>query len=124
MIDTEGAFSGFSVTDIDEAREFYGAVLGFKVHTSELGMLVITLASGGRILLYPKRDHVPATYTVLNIPATDVRATVAELTAAGVVMQRYPGMPQDDDGVMRAHGPEIGWFTDPSGNVISVVEDV
>lgn len=124
MFDTSKAFSGLSAPDLDAAEAFYAGVLGLDVSRSEMGMLVIALASGGHILIYPKPDHVPATFTVLNFPVSDVRAAVAELTAAGVTMERYEGMPQDDDGVMRAHGPEIAWFTDPAGNVLSVVEDV
>ena len=87
-------------------------------------MLVITLGSGGQILVYPKADHIPASFTVLNFAVADVRAAVADLTAVGVIMERYEGLPQDADGVMRAHGPEIAWFTDPAGNIISIVEDV
>lgn len=124
MFDTTRAFSGFSVKNLDAAEAFYGGTLGLAVERNEMGMLVITLGSGGRILLYPKRDHVPATFTVLNFPVADVRSAVADLTAAGVAMKYYEGMPQDADGVMRGHGAEIAWFTDPAGNVISVVEDV
>ncbi len=124
MFDTSGAFSGFSVTDVEEAREFYGGLLGLDVHITETGMLIIALASGAHILLYPKHDHVPATYTVLNFAVEDVGAAVAELTAVGVAMLHYPGMPQDADGVMRGNGPEIAWLSDPSGNVLSVVENV
>ena len=124
MFDTTKAFSGLSADNLDAAEAFYGGVLGLAVERNDAGMLVITLGSGGRILVYPKRDHVPATFTVLNFPVADVHAAVADLVALGVTMQRYDGMPQDADGVMRAHGPEIAWFTDPAGNVISVVEDV
>lgn len=124
MFDTSKAFSGLSADDLDAAEQFYGGVLGLDVTRNDSGMLVIMLGSGGQILVYPKLDHTPASFTVLNFAVADVRAAVADLIAAGVIMQRYEGMPQDADGVMRAHGPEIAWFTDPAGNIISVVEDV
>lgn len=124
MFDTSTAFSGLSADDLDAAERFYGGILGLDVNRNDSGMLVITLGSGGQILVYPKADHIPASFTVLNFAVADVRAAVADLTAVGVIMERYEGMPQDADGVMRAHGPEIAWFTDPAGNIISIVEDV
>ena len=116
------AFSGFAVADIAAAREFYTATLGIPVDERN-GMLELRLGRDTTVLVYPKPDHVPATFTVLNIPVDDIDAAVDELTARGVVFQRYEGMPgADDKGIMRGEGPSIAWFTDPAGNVMSVLE--
>ena len=124
MLSESVAFSGFSVDDIDRAREFYRGTLGLVV-LEENGMLWLELTGGHRVLVYPKRDHVPATYTVLNFPVDDVEAAVADLTARGVQFERYEGTPVETDemGVFRGGGPLIAWFTDPAGNVLSVIED-
>jgi catechol 2,3-dioxygenase-like lactoylglutathione lyase family enzyme len=116
------AFSGFSVNDIAKAKEFYDGTLGLDV-TEEFGMLRLHLAGGGEILIYPKANHVPATFTILNFAVPDVESAVDELAAKGVRFERYEGMPQDDKGIMRGQGPDIAWFTDPAGNVISVVAE-
>ncbi len=121
MFATTKAFSGFSVDDLAKAREFYGGVLGLDV-TEENGMLDLHIAGGGEILVYPKPDHTPASYTMLNFPVDDIDLAVDELIGRGVSFERYPGMDQDDKGVMRGQGPPIAWFTDPAGNVISVLE--
>ncbi|OII11556.1 glyoxalase [Curtobacterium sp. MCBA15_009] len=121
MVEAAKAFSGFSVRDVAEARAFYEGVLGFSV-TEEHGMLVLRLDGGHGVLVYPKGDaHEPASFTVLNLPVPDVDAAVAELTAAGVTFLRYEGL-TDEHGVNRRGGPLIAWFTDPSGNVLSVLE--
>lgn len=120
MLHDSKAFSGFSANDIPAAKQFYGEVLGLEV-TEENGMLTLHLAGGERPhLIYPKDDHVPATFTVLNFPVDDVEAAVDALVARGVtftVDERYT----DAKGVMRAMGPDIAWFTDPAGNVLSVI---
>ncbi|MET7880937.1 VOC family protein [Micromonospora profundi] len=118
------AFSGFSVDDVDEAQRFYGDTLGLRVTRDDAmgGLLTLHIAGDRPILVYPKRDHAPATYTVLNFPVDDVDRAVDELTARGVRFARYDGMPQDENGIMRGHGPTIAWFTDPAGNVLSVLE--
>ena len=118
------AFSGFAVPDIAEARAFYGDTLGIDV-TEENGMLTLHLAGGRDTLVYPKPDHVPATYTILNFPVDDVEAAVDELTTRGVVFEKYEGTPAETDakGVFRGGGPLIAWFTDPSGNIMSVIEN-
>jgi len=121
VIDATKAFSGFSVRDVPTARAFYEGVLGVPVR-EEHGMLSLLLGDGHHVLLYPKGDaHEPATATVLNFPVPDVDAAVDELTAAGVTFLRYEGV-TDERGVNRHGGPLIAWFTDPSGNVLSVVE--
>jgi len=121
MFENTKAFSGFSVDDIAQARQFYGETLGLKV-SEENGMLQLHLAGGGNILIYPKRDHAPATFTILNFPVDDVEQAVDQLTERGVRFERYDNMPQDDKGIMRGHGPDIAWFTDPAGNVLSVLK--
>lgn len=121
MFTPAGAFSGFSVDDVGAARTFYGDTLGLTVETNSMGFLNLVLASGARILAYSKPNHEPASFTILNFEVDDVGAAVADLAARGVTMTRYEGMPQDDDGVMRGNGPDIAWFTDPAGNVLSVV---
>jgi catechol 2,3-dioxygenase-like lactoylglutathione lyase family enzyme len=115
------AFSGFAVDDVDAARRFYGDVLGIETNV-ENGILTLLLDGGARpTIAYPKPGHVPADYTILNFPVDDVGAAVAELATRGVTVERYDGMPQDDDGVMRGNGPDIAWFKDPAGNVLSVI---
>jgi len=115
------AFSGFSVNDIEAAKRFYGDTLGIQV-SEENGMLTLHIAGDRPILVYPKADHTPATYTILNFPVEDIEKAVDELTAQGVTFQRYEAMPADDKGIMRAGGPLIAWFTDPAGNVLSVLQ--
>ena len=121
MVTYHRPFSGFSVPDVPAAKEFYTEVLGLTVH-EENGMLQIDIGDGHTVLAYPKGDgHVPATFTVLNLPVDDVTAAVRELAGKGVQFARYDGMPQDEDGVMKGNGPDIAWFTDPAGNVMSVI---
>lgn len=124
MLEHSKAFSGIAVKDLLEARRFYGEVLGITIDQTETGMLVLRLGGGRSVLLYPKADHVPATYTVLNFPVEDVEDAVDELTVRGVEFERYAGTPGETDakGVFRKGGPLIAWFTDPSGNVLSVIE--
>ena len=123
MLENSKAFSGFAVKDIAAAKAFYTDALGLDAR-EENGMLTLRFAGGRPILVYPKPDHTPATYTILNFPVDDVEAAVEELTAKGVVFEHYEGTPAETDpkGVFRGGGPLIAWFTDPSGNVMSVIE--
>ncbi|MBC7630934.1 VOC family protein [Aeromicrobium sp.] len=122
MVNFHTPFSGFSVDDPVTAQAFYGNVLGLDVEDAGGGMLRIGLGDGHHVLVYPKgAGHVPATFTVLNLPVDDVSTAVRELAALGVEFVRYDGMPQDEDGVMKGNGPDIAWFTDPAGNVLSIV---
>jgi catechol 2,3-dioxygenase-like lactoylglutathione lyase family enzyme len=121
MLSHTGAFSGFSTNDLAVARAFYAETLGLAVEEGE-GMLNLQLGGGQRVVIYPKDDHQPATYTVLNFDVPDIDAAVDELGAAGIELQRYEGTPQDDRGVMREWGPPIAWFTDPAGNILSVIQ--
>ena len=116
------AFSGFAVPDIAAARTFYGDTLGIDV-TEEHGMLTLRLAGGRDTLIYPKPNHEPATYTILNFPVDDIDAAVDDLAGRGVEMERYDGFEQDERGVMRVEGPYIAWFKDPAGNVLSVLQE-
>lgn len=115
------AFSGFSVDDIGAAKAFYGDTLGLEVTESD-GMLELRLGGGATVLVYPKPDHTPATFTILNFPVDDIDRAVDELASAGVRFERYPHLgEQDEKGVYRGNGPDIAWFTDPAGNVLSVL---
>jgi catechol 2,3-dioxygenase-like lactoylglutathione lyase family enzyme len=118
-------FSGFSVNDIDAARAFYADVLGLTVGDDH-GMLAISLTDDVAVLAYPKPNHEPATYTILNLPVADIDQAVDELVSRGVTMLKYDGLPQDAKGIMRGRaaqqGPDIAWFTDPAGNTLSVLQ--
>lgn len=123
MVDLGTSFSGFSVDDVDAARAFYGDVLGLDA-VVENGILRIRFADGHHVIAYPKGPaHVPATFTILNFPVDDVAGTVAELRARGVPFERYVGTPAetDEDFVFRGGGPLIAWFTDPAGNICSII---
>ena len=123
MFSETKAFSGFAAPDIEAARAFYADTLGIKT-TEEHGLLTLHLAGGERpTLVYPKPDHTPADYTILNFPVDDIEAAVDQLVERGVTFERYDGMPQDERGIMREGGPYIAWFTDPAGNVLSVLQE-
>jgi predicted enzyme related to lactoylglutathione lyase len=124
MLSESQAFSGFSASDIAEEKRFYSDVLGLDV-SEEYGMLHVHLGSGAHVLIYPKADHIPATYTVLNFPVDDIEKTVDELVAKGVAFERYEqmGSEVDERGIFRGGGPYIAWFTDPAGNVLSVLQE-
>lgn len=123
MLENSAAFSGFAVNDLNEAKRFYGETLGLGV-SEENGLLTLRLKSGSNVLIYPKPDHAPASFTILNFPVEDVEATVAELRDRGVSFERYEGteVETDDDGIFRGGGPHIAWFKDPAGNVLSVLQ--
>ena len=115
------AFSGFSADDIPRAKQFYGETLGLNV-TDEMGGLALHLGGGGNVFIYPKDNHVPATFTVLNFPVADVEQAVDWLTEAGVTFERYDGIEADEKGIHRGDGPTIAWFKDPAGNILSVLD--
>ena len=123
MLQDSKAFSGFAVPDIGKAKEFYGRTLGLKVSESH-GLLRLHLAGGNDVLIYPKANHAPATFTILNFPVDDVDKAVDELTKRGVRFEKYdgPDIQTDKKGIMRGHGPIIAWFTDPAGNILSILE--
>ncbi len=122
MFANTSAFSGFAVDDVEEARAFYGEMLGLQ--TSERnGLMTLHLAGGRDTIVYPKPGHTPAAYTILNFPVQDIDQAVDELHARGVQLERYDGFEQDEKGIFRAAGPYIAWFTDPAGNVLSVIQE-
>jgi predicted enzyme related to lactoylglutathione lyase len=123
MLEKSKAFSGFSANDIQRAKEFYGRTLGLEVSESH-GLLNLRLAGGTTVLIYPKPNHVPATFTVLNFPVDSVDKAVDELTKRGVRFQIYnePDLKTDERGIFRGGGPVIAWFKDPAGNILSVLE--
>ena len=123
MFENTKAFSGFSVDDIPRAEQFYGETLGLNV-TEENGMLTLHLAGDRPTLVYPKDDHQPASFTILNFQVEDVEAAVEALSERGVGFERYEGseLETDEKGIFRGGGPLIAWFKDPAGNVLSVIE--
>ncbi len=123
MVTIHNAFSGFSVDDIGAAERFYGESLGLDVQVNAMGILEIALPGGGQVIAYPKGDHAPASFTVLNFDVADIDAAVDELNAAGIVTKIYedPDYGTDERGISRGRGPDIAWFRDPAGNVLSVI---
>ncbi|KAB1862655.1 VOC family protein [Microbacterium algeriense] len=123
---TDNAFSGFSVDDIDAAKEFYGTTLGLDVEVNAMGFLDLKLPRGGSILVYAKPNHTPASFTILNFPVADVDAAVDELNDRGVQTKIYSDdeFPSDSRGIVRGNGqgPDIAWFRDPAGNVLAVMQ--
>src|ERR671917_189088 len=120
MFENTKAFSGFSVDDMQQAREFYGETLGLRVsEDEEYGLLFLHIAGDRDTLVYPKPDHTPASFTILNFPVDDIEKAVDELAARGVRFERYEGteMETDEKGIFRGGGPYIAWFKDPAGNV-------
>ena len=122
MLKDSKAFSTLAVDDVAKARQFYGETLGLDV-SDEMDGLALKLGGGTNVFVYPKPDYKPATFTVLNFPVDDVEQAVDQLTAAGVTFERYEGFEQDEKGIARMdEGPTIAWFTDPAGNILSVLE--
>jgi catechol 2,3-dioxygenase-like lactoylglutathione lyase family enzyme len=124
MFRNSRAFGSFSVNDLPEARGFYNKTLGLEV-SEEYGMLFLQIAGGGRVMIYPKPDHAPATFTVLNFPVDDAENAVDELTKRGVRFEVYDreDLKTDDRGIMRWDGVTMAWFKDPAGNVLSVIQE-
>ena len=123
MLKDSIAFSGFSANDIQKAKEFYGRTLGLDV-SEEHGILTLHLAGGGRVIIYPKANHTPASFTVLNFPVDNLEQVVDDLSKAGVKFERYdaPDIKTDEKGIHRGQGPDIAWFKDPAGNILSVLK--
>lgn len=125
MLASSKAFSGFSVSDTDEAHTFYAETLGLEV-TESNGILTLHLAGGGVVIAYPKGSaHEPASFTVLNFPVPDIEAAIDALARDGLEFEHYAGTPMETDakGIFRRGGPLIAWFKDPSGNIMSVIQD-
>ena len=115
------AFSGFSVNGLEKAKHFYGEILGLEV--SESMGLELHIESGNNIFIYPKPNHTPATFTILNFPVTDIEKAVKELKEKGITFESYEDpVKTGEDGIFRGGGPLIAWFKDPAGNILSVIE--
>ncbi len=124
MLKNSNAFSGFSVDDLGEAKEFYGKNLGLDITENKMGLLELHISNGSTILIYPKPNHVPATFTILNFPVKNIDVTVDELIKAGIVFEQYDGrLKTDEKGIFRSGGPLIAWFKDPAGNILSIIEE-
>jgi catechol-2,3-dioxygenase len=123
MLKESKAFSGFSVDDIGKAKEFYSNTLGLDVSPEAMGLIKINLAGVTAIVVYPKPNHKPATFTILNFPVADIEESVKELSGKGVQFEKY-GEPikTDENGIFRGGGPLIAWFKDPAGNILSVIQ--
>jgi catechol 2,3-dioxygenase-like lactoylglutathione lyase family enzyme len=127
MFKNTKAFSGFAVPDVAKAKEFYGGTLGLNV-SEESDLLVLHIAGGTTIIVYPKPDHEPAVFTILNFPVDDIEQAVDDLTKAGVTFERYDeeGLKTDERGIFfglqSGEGPNIAWFRDPAGNILSVIQ--
>ena len=122
MFENTKAFSGFSVDDIPEAKRFYSETLGLNVSEAN-GMLHLHIADGGEILAYPKPNHTPATFTILNFPVDDIDKAVDQLAGRGVRFEHYNSPGMDEKGIQRGQGPYIAWFKDPAGNILSVLQE-
>ncbi|MET4781383.1 VOC family protein [Glaciihabitans sp. UYNi722] len=122
MFTADHAFSGFSINDLEAAKKFYGETLGLTVSENSMGFLELRLGSGATVLAYVKDSHEPASFTIMNFPVDDVEAAVDDLNSRGVVTRIYDDMPGDEKGIMRGNGPDIAWFKDPAGNVLSVLK--
>ncbi|MEN0085639.1 MAG: VOC family protein [Leifsonia sp.] len=129
MVTPLDIFSGFSVDDISAAKAFYADTLGLDVSDGPMGNLDLRLPAGGHVFIYPKPDHTPASFTILNLVVDDIDVAVDDLNARGVPTKIYddPALPTDEKGVLRGRaagrGPDIAWFRDPAGNVLSVLQD-
>ena len=123
MFKHTNAFSGFSVDDLQKAKEFYSQILGLEVSETP-GLLELHLVGGTRILIYPKPNHTPATFTILNFPVDNVEEAVDKLTKRGVHFEIYneENLKTDEKGIFHGGGPKIAWFKDPAGNILSVLE--
>lgn len=120
------AFSGFSVNDLAKARQFYGETLQIKItELAEMNVLQLHIAGSNALVIYEKNDHTPASFTILNFPVSDVKVAVEKLKALGVTFESYdwPGFKTDADHIFRGGGPLIAWFTDPAGNILSVIQE-
>jgi len=128
MFQNSDAFSGFSTNDIEKAKDFYGETLGLDIKQNEMGILEIKLHTGGTVIIYPKPNHEPATFTVLNFPVENIDQAVDELTQKGVSFEHYDSeyLKTDEKGIARGDGkntgPQIAWFKDPAGNILSVLQ--
>ena len=121
------AMSGFSVNDLQKAKEFYQDKLGIEVSENEMGILTLHISGGGKVIIYPKPNHQPATFTILNFPVADLEKTVEELIKLGISFEQYDEpIKTNEKGILKGdgHGPDIAWFKDPAGNILSVLQEM
>jgi catechol 2,3-dioxygenase-like lactoylglutathione lyase family enzyme len=125
MVTNSKAFSSFSVDDLQKAKAFYRDILGINVVDNPMGLIELQIIGANKILVYPKTDHMPATFTILNFPVKNIDEAADELMSKGVVFEQYGGRIQTDEkGISRQNGgPSIAWFKDPAGNIFSVIEE-
>ncbi len=125
MLTNSKAFSSFSVNDLQKAKSFYHEILGLTVADNPMGIIELHLEGGNKILVYPKPNHIPATFTVLNFPVNNIEDSVNGLIRKGVSFEQYNDEIQTDEkGISRANGgPLIAWFKDPAGNIFSLIEE-
>lgn len=125
MLKSSKSFSSFSVNDLEKAKAFYGGILGLEVKDNPMGILELHVSGSTPIVIYPKSNHQPASFTVLNFPVQNVEEVVDELVKKGVQMEHYnePDFKTDEKGVFRGGGPVIAWFKDPAGNILSILEN-
>jgi catechol 2,3-dioxygenase-like lactoylglutathione lyase family enzyme len=125
MLTDSPAYNGFAVDDLAKAREFYGDTLRLKTSTQDetLGLMTLHLAGDRNTLVYVSPTHEPASYTILNFPVDDIDKVVDELASRGVKFEKYDGFQQDEKGISRGMGPDIAWFKDPAGNILSVLQE-
>jgi len=124
MLSDSKAFSGFSVNDTTKAKDFYGRILGLDIEEGAMSTLTLKLTGGNDVLIYPKSNHQPATFTILNFPVSDIEAAVRGLNERGVRFEQYEGeLKTDPQGIFRGGGPLIAWFKDPAGNILSVLQE-
>jgi len=126
MLKDSQAFSGFSTNDIEKAKHFYGETLGIEIKSDNMGAVMLLLGSGGTVYIYPKENHTPATYTVLNFPVDNIDTAFDALSEKGVTFEHYEGI-TDKKGIARGlasnYGPDIAWFKDPAGNILSILNN-
>ncbi len=117
------AFSGFSVDNIEKAKQFYSETLGLNVVKESMGILTVHLAGDTKIIIYPKPNHTPATFTILNFPVDNIDETVNELKKLGIIFESYEGEIKTDENNIARGVPNIAWFKDPAGNILSVLQE-
>jgi len=122
MFENTKAFSGFAVDDLEAAKKFYGETLGLRI-SEHYGLMTLHLTGDRDTLVYPKPDHVPASFTILNFQVDDIDAAVDDMVSRGIKLEKYEGMGQDAKGINRAGGPYIAWFKDPAGNILAVLQE-
>jgi predicted enzyme related to lactoylglutathione lyase len=126
MFRDTSAFSGFSVNDMQKAKEFYHGKLGLEVSENEMGVMTLVISGGNRIIVYPKPNHEPATFTILNFSVPDIEKAVDELIKLGITFEQYDApIKTNEKGILKSdgRGPDIAWFKDPAGNILSVLQE-